>query len=298
MAQIIGRVALSHGPQLLMPPDQWGRLPKGREPRPPERPELEKHLTPETQQAYYERCLAAMETLAKQIDAWKPDAIIVIGDDQNENIKDDNNPPICIYIGDEVDASLRSAESAQAGTGTTHYKVDAELARGLVEGLMDLDMDPAWSRRPRLETGMGHAIARPLHFTTPRADYPIIPLMLNTYYPPAPSPRRCVRLGQALEQVINGFSGDQGVVIMGSGGLSHIVIDEELDHGFMDALERNDLDYMAAMDPAQLTTGTSEIRNWIATAGAGANPGKMVDYVPAYRNAHGIGCAMGFAVWE
>ena len=113
---------------------------------------MEKHLTPEVQQAYYERCLAAMDTLAKQIDAWKPDAIIVIGDDQNENIKDDNNPPICIYIGDEVDASLRSAESSQAGTGTTHYKVDAELARGLVEGLMDLDMDPAWSMRTRLET--------------------------------------------------------------------------------------------------------------------------------------------------
>jgi NAD(P)-dependent dehydrogenase (short-subunit alcohol dehydrogenase family) len=74
------------------------------------------------------------------------------------------------------------------------------------------------------------------------------------------------------------------------------LIDEELDHGFMDALERNDLDYMAAMNPAKLTTGTSEIRNWIATAGAGTKPENVVDYVPAYRNAHGIGCAMAMAV--
>jgi 3-O-methylgallate 3,4-dioxygenase len=229
-----------------MPPDQWGRLPQGRDPL-PERPELAEHLTPETQQAYYDRCLAAMATLAAKIDAWKPDAIIVIGDDQHENIQDDNTPPICIYMGEEVDASIRAAESSQAGTAIAHYKVDAELARGLVEGLMDLGMDPAWSLKPRLETGMGHAIARPLHFTTPRADYPIIPVMLNTYYPPAPSPKRCVQLGQALKEVIDGYAGDQGVVIMGSGGLSHIRIDEELDHGFIDALERNDLDYMAAL---------------------------------------------------
>jgi len=34
MAQIVGRVALSRGPQLLMPLNQWGRLPQGREPLP------------------------------------------------------------------------------------------------------------------------------------------------------------------------------------------------------------------------------------------------------------------------
>jgi hypothetical protein len=113
-------------------------LPKGREPRPPERLELEQHLTPKTQQAYYERCLTAMEMLAKRIDAWKPDAIVVIGDDQNENIKDDNKPPICIYIGPEMDASLGSVESTQARTGTTHPL----LHRGVACG-----WGKRWSRR-------------------------------------------------------------------------------------------------------------------------------------------------------
>lgn len=297
MAQIVGRVALSHGPQLLMPPDQWDRLPQGRDPM-PERPELAEHLTPERQREYYQRCLTAMDTLAKQIDAWDPDTIIVIGDDQHENIQDDNTPPICIFMGEEVDASIRSGESTQAGTKVSHYKVDSVLARGLVEGLMDLGMDPAWSVKPRLETGMGHAIARPLHFTTPRTDYAIIPFMLNTYYPPAPSPKRCVQLGQLLCQAIEASPEERRVVVMGSGGLSHIKIDEDLDRGFIDALEKNDLDYMAKMDPAELVAGTSEIRNWIATAAAGAEGGRMVDYVPMYRNAKGIGCAMGFAIWE
>ena len=298
MAQIIGRVALSHGPQLLRPPERWLELPQGREPLPPENPDLAKHLDPATQKAYYERCLDAMSSLANKIDAWKPDAIVVIGDDQHENIFEDATPPIVIYMNSEVDASLRSAEGREADAGTTHYKVDAALARGLVEGLMDSGIDPAWSTKTRAETGLGHAFARPLHFTTPRADYPIIPLMLNTYYPPAPSPKRCVQLGQAIESVIEAFDGDQGVVIMGSGGLSHIKIDEDLDHAFIDAIERSDFDYMAAMDPNDLVTGTSEIRNWIATAAAGKSSATMVDYVPCYRTPRGIGCAMGFAVWE
>ena len=26
--------------------------------------------------------------------------------------------------------------------------------------------------------------------------------------------------------------------------------------------------------------------------------GRVIDYVPCYRNADGVGCAMGFAIWE
>ena len=122
--------------------------------------------------------------------------------------------------------------------------------------------------------------------------------MLNTYYAPAPSPKRCVQLGRAIADAVSAFDGPQRVVVMGSGGLSHIMIDEELDEAFMQALTEHDLDYMAAMDPAQLVAGTSEIRNWIATAASGTTGGTMIDYVPCYRTPRGIGCAMGFAVWE
>ncbi len=297
MAQIIGRVALSHGPQLLRPPERWSELPKGREPLPPERPELAGQLTPEAMKANYDRCHDAMATLAKHVDALAPDAIIVIGDDQRENILDDNMPPVVIYMADEVNVSTASREGGTGGQ-VTPFKVDGALARGLVEGLMDHDFDPAWSTQTRREDGLGHAFGRPLHFTTPKAQYPIIPIMLNTYYPPAPSPRRCVDLGKAIGDVINGYSGDQGVLVMASGGLSHINIDEDLDEGFIKALEDHDLDYMAKMDPNELVAGTSEIRAWIATAATGGTGGRMLDYVPCYRTPRGIGCAMGFAVWD
>jgi hypothetical protein len=51
-----------------------------------------------------------MGTLAGKIDAWKPNAIIVIGDDQHEKMQDDNTPPICIFMGEEVEASNGNSE--------------------------------------------------------------------------------------------------------------------------------------------------------------------------------------------
>ena len=88
------------------------------------------------------------------------------------------------------------------------------------------------------------------------------------------------------------------VVIIGSGGLSHTRIDEELDRRFIQALETNDTEYMAAMPSDTLVEGTSEIRNWIITAAAADRPGAMVEYIPLYRTLTGVGCAMGFAYWE
>ena len=122
--------------------------------------------------------------------------------------------------------------------------------------------------------------------------------MVNTYYPPAPSAKRCAAFGNTLARVLKRLPGDERVVIVGSGGLSHTKIDEKLDQDFMRALEHNDQDYMAAMPAHLLIEGTSEIRNWIVTAAAANRPGKMIEYQPLYRTPTGVGCAMGFAYWD
>jgi 3-O-methylgallate 3,4-dioxygenase len=122
--------------------------------------------------------------------------------------------------------------------------------------------------------------------------------MVNTYYPPAPSAKRCVDFGRALATVLRRFPEDKRFAIVASGGLSHTTIDEQLDHGFIEALKRNDLSYMATMRAADLIDGTSEIRNWIVAAAAADRAGQMIDYIPLYRTTTGIGCAMGFARWN
>ena len=56
---------------------------------------------------------------------------------------------------------------------------------------------------------------------------------------------------------------------------------------------------LAALPPAQLTSGNSEIRNWITVAGAAENlTTEWQDYQPCYRTIAGTGCAMGFAIWR
>jgi len=129
---------------------------------------------------------------------------------------------------------------------------------------------------------------------------PIVPVLLNTYYPPnQPTPKRCYELGRALRRVIEAWPGARRVGVLGSGGLSHFVVDEALDRHVLDILAQRDADAVAALPLDRLNSGNSEIRNWIAAAGAleGLRM-RLVDYVPCYRSEAGTGCGMAFAVWD
>jgi hypothetical protein len=212
---------------------------------------------------------------------------------------DDNMPPFSIFMGEEVEASVSLRYLNQPKSeNRTKYRVDAKLAGALVAGLMDEGFDPAYSKRTRYDGGLGHAFARVLKFLSPDASRRIIPVMVNTYYPPAPSAHRCAQFGVALAKLVGGFSSADRVVVIASGGLSHTKIDEQLDERFIRALQHNDTADMSAIPASVLVEGTSEIRNWIVTAAAANCSGTMVDYFPLYRTRTGVGCAMGFAYWQ
>lgn len=299
MAQLIGGLATSHAPQLLMPALQWHELPtRTKGPFHP-KPDIAAELTDEAKLAKQARCNAAIAALRARLEAWAPDAVIVAGDDQHENILDDNQPPFLLYLAPETDATLHFGYlGAKYTDQMRRYPVAAALAAALHENLTEEGFDIAWSRKTREEYGLGHAFGRALDFLMPERPFPILPLMVNTYYPPAPSAKRCLALGKALRRAIAALPGDTRVAVLASGGLSHTVIDEALDAAFIAALERNDEDYFATMPGEVLVEGTSEIRNWIITAGVMGHGCRMVDYVPCYRQLNGVGCAMGFAVWE
>jgi Catalytic LigB subunit of aromatic ring-opening dioxygenase len=298
MANLIGCLAMSHAPQLMLNPDHWGLLNNREKERLPDKPELDRE-TAEVKWAKWNGCMDAIAKLRQKLEAFDPDVLIVVGDDQHENLVDDNMPPFSIYMGEEVEAStsLRYLKQSKS-ENRTKYRVDAKLAESLIAGLMDEGFDPAYSKRTRYDGGLGHAFARVLKFLTPHATRRIIPVMVNTYYPPAPSAHRCAQFGVALAKLIDRFPSADRVVVIGSGGLSHTKIDEQLDERFIRALQHNDTDYMSAMPASLLLEGTSEIRNWIVTAAAANCQGTMVDYFPLYRTRTGVGCAMGFAYWQ
>lgn len=299
MAKVIGGLAMSHAPQLLMPPEKWPDLPSRTKGPFHPKANIAAELTVEAMIAKSQRCHAAIGEMRDAIKAWKADVLLVMGDDQHENILDDNMPPFVLYTSPKVAATRHFTYLGESGHDQMDdYLVDDGVAKGLLAGLMDAGFDPAWSRSTRDTQGLGHAFGRALKFVMPDKQAAILPLMVNTYYPPAPSAKRCLQLGQAIRQVVDALPGDQRVVLLASGGLSHTKIDETLDGAFLSALERNDVGYLAAMPSDVLIEGTSEIRNWIIAAGAMNSGARVIDYVPCYRNADGVGCGMGFAIWE
>jgi len=290
---------MSHAPQLMLNPDYWHLLNTRAGEHLSEKPDLVKNETHELKWSKWNGCMDTIAKLREKINALNPDVLMIVGDDQHENLVDDNMPPFTIYIAPEVEASVSLRYLNQPKSeNRTKYRVDATLAKDLVDGLMDEGFDPSYSKKTRYDGGLGHAFARVLKFLSPQANHSIVPIMVNTYYPPAPAAKRCVQFGQALAKVLRQASGNQKVVIIASGGLSHTKIDERLDEGFINALRHNNLDYMAAMRGSDLVEGTSEIRNWIVSAAAADRPGNMLDYLPLYRTTTGVGCAMGFAHWD
>ena len=83
--------------------------------------------------------------------------------------------------------------------------------------------------------------------------------------------------------------------------MSHQVIDEELDHKVIDALQEGDEEGLFSIDVEQLNRapGTPEILNWLACAGVMApTTMTLIDYIPCYRSLQGTGHGNTFGYWQ
>ena len=296
MAEIVS-FAMSHAPQLMIDPDHWELInrPRATEPLAPEL----RNLILETKWERWKRTRAAVDQIRERVGELKPDALIVIGDDQHENMVDDNMPPFTIFIGDDVEASVSLRYLNQTpNQNRTRYAVDSELGRHLIDDLMEHSFDPSYSYKARYVGGLGHAFARALKLVTPEAEFPIVPIMVNTYFPPAPSAKRCAQFGEAVASAIARFPGARRVAVLASGGLSHTKIDLQIDATFINAIQHNNRGEMEALPSDDLVDGTSEIRCWVVAAAAADRPATMLAYEPLPRVPEGNGVGMGVAVWD
>jgi len=134
----------------------------------------------------------------------------------------------------------------------------------------------------------------------PKGPIPIVPVILNTYYPPnQPSPRRCLDLGVAIRELVETYPENIRVGILASGGLSHFLVNEALDRDVVSALQNKDYPALRALPLNKLVSGSSEIRNWIATAGAVQHLNlDWITYVPGYRSHALTGVGLCFAHWR
>jgi hypothetical protein len=258
----------------------------------------------------FDACQRAIGHLADTVSKVKPDVCIIFGDDQHEAFNDDNMPSIAIYHGATIDDAPNMGNGARdlnldksPATRITH-NVDAELGSYLISNLSSREFDVTRVNKlaeDRHQGAVGHAFYYIYRRLMDNNPIPSVPVMVNTYYPPnQPTAMRCYNLGKAIREAVEAWDTDKTVAIFASGGLSHTVIEEDLDMAIMEGLKNDDLKKLTDYPDERFRAGTSEIKNWIALAGAmhgGSLDPKIVDYVPCYRTEAGNGCAMAMAEW-
>jgi 3-O-methylgallate 3,4-dioxygenase len=263
-------------------------------------------LEPDVWEQKYQRCKEAVKRLAFDLAALSPDLVLVIGDDQEELFSPSNNPSIAVsYASTLVSAGSDDPDDGEAavtrkglGMDGKLYPGDADAALHIIGQLMDAHFDLAVVGKGHEDNGFGHAFTWVLSRLFEGTPIPCIPILLNTYYPPnQPTPLRCLEFGRVLRRACESLPGNRRVVIVASGGLSHFLVNPELDEAVLTAVRQHDGETLAAFPTAMLTSGTSEVRNWIAMSGASEGlKNHWSEYQPVYRTAAGTGCGLAFTL--
>lgn len=270
-------------------------------------------LTPEIWSDLHNRSQNAVAKLRQAMDGAAPDIVLVIGDDQEEMFLADSTPTFAVYWGETIDdfapdeeeqeamaAGLRAALWAVHSDELESYPVPAKFGLHVIGQLLTDEFDVMQISAQPKDRSLGHAFTFVRRRLMSEKIIPLLPVLINTYYGPnQPSPRRCYQLGRAIRRAIETYPEDVKVAIVASGGLSHFVVDEELDRRVLDGLKGRDFESLSTIPRRYMRSGTSEALNWIA-AGAAMEALEMevVDYVPAYRSAAGTGVGMAFALWR
>ena len=333
MAQIVLGLATSHGPMLSTPPEQWGqrvladkahrahafqggthtfdelvalRADEG----------IARQLSPEIWRSKHAACRRALDTLAQVFQRARVDVAVIFGNDQMELFTEENIPAFAVYCGETIrNQEYGPDKMAKLPPGIAisvpghipptgaDYSGHPGLAGHIISSLTGKGFDlSALKQFPARHPTIPHAFGFVYRQIMNDRPVPSVPLFTNTFYPPnQPSASRCRQFGRAVLRAVQAWPGNERVALISSGGLSHFVIDEELDGVVLNALRTGDGAALDAIGEEMYQSGSSEIKNWIPLAGGMADlgwPATIVDYVPCYRSEAGTGNAMGFAYWE
>jgi hypothetical protein len=264
----------------------------------------------EQQARQAQQCL---DRLARDINDAQIDVMLIIGDDQEELFSRAHMPAFAIYTGNEIVMHPKNEVSPnlpewyrRANEGylmdTAHrHPAAAALAGQLVEALIAAGVDVSVAsqvQNPQV-AGFGHAYGFVIERLLARRLVPIVPIMLNTYFPPnVPTPRRCHEIGRLLAKILTQMPDSLRICIVASGGLTHFATDEAFDRKVLEAMRQRDRQTLEGLPVAGLRSGNSEILNWVMAAGALERLSlTRCDYLPVHRTPAGTGIGLGFCTW-
>src|SRR5260370_27155472 len=264
MAKLVLGIGTSDTPMLNAPAEDWRRFIDrdgirellDKEGRPATYEELlrraEPHIAAELTQvrfaARHARARAGVAHLRHAMRRAELDALIIVGDDHKELYHDDNLPGFVIYHGKTTrnvplngfsgpDWARRATARYYEESEPREYPVESGLALHLITSLVDSEFDPVSSDALPEGKGEGHAFAFVRKRLMEDPALPVVPVLINTYFPPnQPTPRRCYKLGQAIREAVESYPGDARIGIVGSGGPPHFALDQALHPAVIHAL--------------------------------------------------------------
>ncbi len=210
-----------------------------------------------------ERVIGAYRKIRAEIDAFKPDFVLIWGDDQYENFHEDLIPPFCIFVADQFETKpfeRRAAWSQEAPTNIWNEPSDKvavtkshpAAAKYLARKLLEEGYAIPYSYKGLHHEGLAHAFMNTVNYLDyDRTDFgvPVIPFHVNCYGsavirnrggdtldkggdepdPPAPSPKLCFEVGAAVARILR--DSPYRAVLMGSSSWSHAFLTAK--HNFL-----------------------------------------------------------------
>ncbi len=283
----VAALAASHAPNMLLDPGaEWEEFMKLHYRMAPQAAGAKPSL--EVQQQLRTDAENALSVLRSDLEAARPDVLIVVANDQFVNFFFDNIPTFFVTLADEVRGRFTRY--------SFHYRNHPELGRAILEAGVAAGLDLSFGEDIELQ----HTQMVPLHFLLPEPDIPILPIFVNTWIDPLPTPARCHALGSLIRQVADAAA--DRVAILATGGLSHFPgsprigeIDTSFDEGLLRQMRAGEGTALAELTLEQLRqSGNSEFLNWMVTVGAvGDTPASDTFYMPDH-----VATGWGFVSWK
>jgi 2,3-dihydroxyphenylpropionate 1,2-dioxygenase len=223
-----------------------------------------------------EACMQEIRAMGARFLARRPHALIVVADDHLNAFSFNAVPALCVRIGRSVNRMIQEDAEAfdRALEGMPEqYALHEALANRILEDGIEAGFDLALS----WEAPIDHAFLSPvmtMHGAAPVT--PLVPIWVNCFVAPQPTPARCFALGQQLARTVARSPWNVGIIA--TGGLSHFPelllprvgdTDTVFDRKILHWMEHGEHAPLAALTVGELhKTGGHEFLNWMVLLGA------------------------------
>ncbi len=256
--------------------------------------------------AHRAQVAAGFRRARKALDEFRPDAVLIWGDDQYENFKEDLVPAFCLQAYDDLEARpwqrYRHGPNVWGEERNKAFAIRGHrpAAKHVTARLLQDGFDIAYAYRPLHHPDLAHAFLNTvllLDYDRAGFPYPVIPMAVNCYGrrviaqrglrgrldlpaaeldPPSPSPRRCMELGAAVARAC--LDSPWRLALIASSSWSHSFLtrkhsylypDVEADRRLFESLRRGDYESWRRVSLAALEdAGQQEVLNWHCLVGA------------------------------